>query len=161
VGSDKKAAFASANIKRSFTFYVNPEWKGPEADHDDPEMWTWQGDESMHPYWSIRRLTQQRLREATFNMKTTQLTFNAITVGAPCGVSTTLAMDVTVPFLTNSVQIPQGGELLLEDEDKPRKVQQKPKTWKDDVQIRSRGGGGSGGLLAGATRKATKPVVDV
>jgi len=89
------------------------------------------------------------------------LTFNAVTVGAPSGVSATLAMNVTVPFLTNSVEIPQGGELLLEDEDKPRKRQQKAKTWKDDVQIRLRGGGGSGGLLAGATRKATKPVVDV
>ena len=144
-----------------FKLYVKPEWKGPEADHDDLDMWNWKGDESMHPYWSIRRLTQQRLGEATFNMKTTKLSFSAIAVGAPGGVSTSLSMDVTVPYLTNSVEIPQGGELLLEDEDKPRKAQHKPKTWKDEVHIRSREGGGSGGLLAGATRKATKAVVDV
>ena len=93
---------------KSFTFYVNPEWKGPEADHDDPDMWKWQGDESMHPYWSIRRLTQQRLGEATFNMKTKLQCFTVVSVGAPGGVTTSLTMEVTVPFLTNSVEIPQG-----------------------------------------------------
>ena len=41
-------------------------------------------------------------------MKPTPSTFNAITIGAPCGVSTTLAMNGTVPFLTNSEEIPQG-----------------------------------------------------
>ena len=94
-------------------------------------------------------------------MKTTQSTFNAIMIGAPGGVSTTLAMNVTVPFLTNSVEIPNGAELLLEEEERQRKENQKAKTWKDDVHIRSRGGSGSGGLLAGARRKATTPVVDV
>jgi len=70
-GSDETPALTATGIKKFFTFYVNPEWKGPEVDHVDPDMWTWQGDEAMHPYWSIRRLTQQRLGEATFNMKTT------------------------------------------------------------------------------------------
>ena len=119
------------------------------------------GDESMHPYWSIRRLTQQRLGEATFNMKTKQLTFPTVTVGAPSGVSTSLSMEVTVPFLTNSVEIPNGAELLLEEEDRQRKVPQKLKTWKDHVHIGSGGDGGSGGLVAGAARKAKKVVVDV
>ena len=114
VGADSKEAAVAggsdgqAGILKSFKSYVNPEWKAPEADHDDPESWNWQDDESMHPYWSIRRLSQQRLGEATFNMKTTKLSFNAVTVGAPGGVSTSLSMEVTVPFLTNSVEIPQG-----------------------------------------------------
>ena len=161
-GSDSKAAAVAdgANILKSFKFYVNPEWKGPEADRDDPEMWNWQGDESMHPYWSIRRLSQQRLGEATFNMTTKPLSFNVITLGSVSGKVRSMAMEVTVPFLTNSVEIPNGAELLLEEEDKQRKEKQKAKTWKDDVHIRSRGSSGSGGLLAGATRK-TKVVQDV
>ena len=150
-----------ANVLKSFKFYVNPEWKGPEADHVDPEMWNWHGDESMHPYWSIRRLSQQRLGEATFNMTRKPVAFNVVTLGTVGRNAMSVTMEVTVPVLTNSVEIPNGAELLLEEEDKQRKEKQKAKTWKDDVHIRSRGGSGSGGLLAGATRKATKTVVEV
>ena len=42
-GSDEKAELKEVEIKKLFTFYVNPEWKGPEQDHDDPDMWNWQG----------------------------------------------------------------------------------------------------------------------
>ena len=115
----------------------------------------------MHPYWSIRRLSQQRLGEATFNMTRKPVAFNVVTLGTVGRNVMSVTIEVTVPFLTNSVEIPNGAELLLEEEDKQRKEKQKAKTWKDDVHIRSRGGSGSGGLLAGATRKATKTVVDV
>ena len=173
VGSDenagadsKKAAVAGgsdgqAGILKSFRFYVNPEWKAPEADHDDPESWNWQNDESMHPYWSVRRLSHQRLGEATFNMTTKPLEFTVATVGAVSGEYLSVLMKVTVPFMTNYVEIPKGAELLLEEEDKQRKEKQKSKTWKDDVYVRSRGSSGGGGSLAGATRKATKVVVEV
>ena len=107
-GSDEKAELKEVDIKKLFTFYVNPEWKGPEQDHDDPDMWNWQGAESMHPYWSIRRLTQQRLGEATFNMQLTPVSFTTLVVGALSGVSTSVSMEVIVPFLTNSVEIPEG-----------------------------------------------------
>ncbi len=146
---------------KSFKLYVNPEWKAPEADRDDPESWNWQNDESMHPYWSIRRLSQQRLGEATFNMTTKPLEFTVCTIGAISGQYLGVTMKVTVPFMTNSVEIPQGAELLLEEEDKQRKEKQKSKTWKDDVYVRSRGSSGGGGSLAGATRKDTRVVVDV
>ena len=165
--NSKEAAVAGgceeprSNALKSFKFYVNPEWKGPEADRVDPEMWSWHGDESMHPYWSIRRLSQQRLGEATFNMTRKDVAFTVLTLGAINGKSVSVTMEVTVPVLTNSVEIPNGAELLLEEEERQRKENQKAKTWKDDVHIRSRGGSGSGGLLAGATRKATKTVVNV
>ena len=145
---------------KSFKFYVNPEWKGPEADHDDPESWKWQGDESMHPYWSIRRLSEQRLGEATFNMTTKPLAFTTVTLGAIGGKCLSVSMKVTVPFMTNFVEIQKGAELLLEEEDKQRKEKHKSKTWKDDVYVRSRGSSADGGSLAGATRKA-RVVVDV
>ena len=116
-------------------------------------MWNWQGDESMHPYWSIRRLSQQRLGEATFNMTSKDVAFTVLTLGAINGKSVSVTMEVIVPFLTNFVEIPDGAELLLEEEDRQRKEKQKAKTWKDDLQIRQR--------LALATRKATKTVVDV
>ena len=125
------------------------------------ESWDWQNDESMHPYWSIRRLSHQRLGEATFNMTTKPLEFTVATVGAVSGEYFSVLMKVTVPFMTNYVEIPKGAELLLEEEDKQRKEKQKSKTWKDDVYVRSRGSSGGGGSLAGATRKATKVVVEV
>ena len=166
-GADSKEAAVAggsdgqSGILGSFRFYVNPEWKAPEADHDDPESWNWQNDESMHPYWSIRRLSHQRLGEATFNMTTKPLEFTVATVGAISGKYLSVLMKVTVPFMTNYVEIPQGAELLLEEEDKQRKEKQKSKTWKDDVYVRSRGSSGGGGSLAGAARKATKVVVEV
>ena len=107
----------------------------------------------MHPYWSIRRLSQQRLGEATFNMTRKDLAFTVLTLGTINGKSVSVTMEVIVPFLTNFVEIPDGAELLLEEEDRQRKEKQKAKTWKDDLQIRQR--------LALATRKATKTVVDV
>ena len=86
-------------------------------------------------------------------MTTKPVQFTIGTFGAPGGKYLSVLMKVTVPSMTNYVEIPQGAELLREEEDKQRKEKQKSKTWKDDVYVRSRGSSGGGGSLAGATRK--------
>ena len=123
------------------TFYVVPEWLGPrsqladDCDSDDTETkpeWTWCGDESMHPYWAIRRLTEKQTKpEQPCNMKFKEGAYTCVANGSMRGTSVTTTAEVTIPFLTNEVEIPRGAELLLQVEEKAQQKQHTHRTWKD------------------------------
>ena len=134
------AAVADSRTTLVSTFYVVPEWSGPKAREsddagDDPETeWTWTGDESMHPYWAIRRQTEKQTKpEHPSNMMYKELSFTCVTVGTVMGKSMTTTTQVTVPFLTNQVEIPQETELSLHFEEQPQKQKGKNRTWKDQL----------------------------
>ena len=119
------------------TFYVVPEWLGPrsqladDCDSDDTETkpeWTWCGDESMHPYWDIRRQTEKQAKpEQLCNMKFKDFVYTCVAVGPMRDTSVTTTAEVTIPFLTNEVEIPRGAELLLQVEEKTRQKTRKSK----------------------------------
>ena len=120
---------AVAESRKDFvsTFYVVPEWLGPRAqladdhDSDDAETkmeWTWCGDESMHPYWAIRRQTEKQTKqEHPCNMMFKEFAFTCVAVGSMRGTSVTTTAEVTIPFLTNELEIPRGAELWLQVEE--------------------------------------------
>ena len=128
-GEESALAPAVAGSRESFvsTFYVVPEWLGPrsqladDCDSDDTETkpeWTWCGDESMHPYWAIRRQTEKLTKqEHPCNMMFHLFAFTSVAVGSMRGTSVTTTAEVTVLFLTNEVEIPRGAELLLQVEE--------------------------------------------
>ena len=92
------------------------------------------GDESMHPYWAIRRQTEKQTKpEQPCNMKFKEFAYTCVTVGSMRGTSVTTTAEVTIPFLTNEVEIPRGAELLLQVEEKTQQKTHKNRNWKDQV----------------------------
>ena len=69
-----------------------------------------------------------------FNMEFKEVTFTSVAVGVIHGSSASVAAEVRVPFLTNSVVISKHAELLLQV-DEGTKPAKKSKTWKDDVAV--------------------------
>ena len=110
-----------------WTFYVTPEWVSPRPNLDEDVdngivEWTWCGNESMHPFWALRRATPKQMSSGdTFqsNMDYREMTYTSVTVGtlkSRSGGPVTTTCEVTVPFLTNTVDIPSQAELLLDVE---------------------------------------------
>ena len=79
-------------------YYVNPEYKSPEESKEElddavrPQVraWEFKGDETMHPFWAVERLTEGERRKAlkgAFNFKCEDKEFVAVSVGALSGDS--------------------------------------------------------------------------
>ena len=94
-------------------------------------VWKWSalGDETMHPFWAVRRMTSPQLALARaqtkagetpprFNCEITTKQVSSVNVGSfgAAVVNRTRLMDV--PFLTNSHPLQQNEEFILEIEPK-------------------------------------------
>ena len=98
-------------------YYVHPEWKtpkGPAPDNFQRECgvetdWEWTGDETMHPFWAVRRLTHAQMSKEpaddrsvagiTVDLMTKEYT--VVTLGVVQGQSVVMTLLVKVPYLTN------------------------------------------------------------
>ena len=90
--------------------------------------------ETMHPFWAVRRMTQKQLvREGLddkslkikprFNCSMVTQTMSNVTVGVVKGMSVNVPKCCEVQFLTNSVDLLEGEELILEvPEKKPKQA---------------------------------------
>ena len=85
--------------------------------------WTWQGDESLFPFWAVPRMSMPELKIAALKSTHPQLRFNleyvqkevmVVVVGNAAGASMPITYGVTVPVLTNAVAVKKGDDLLLE-----------------------------------------------
>ena len=141
-----KAAVAEG---KTATFFVTPEFKGPNGPKDVPaakaaasasggsddaaieaggsgvaavaasksvdaavavHLWEWGGDESLHPFWAVSRLSAKELEKKNaeglarqvFNMELVDKEFSVVTVGAVNAESVTMTTMVTVPIMVNS-----------------------------------------------------------
>ena len=123
------AAIAAESLQEAqttTTYYVHPEWKAPkEMDHLNifgVQEWEWAGDETMHPFWAIRRLGATQLSKeppedktvAGFTAAMTAKEFTVVTVGCVQNQSAAMTLVVQVPFITNAVIMEKGTELILE-----------------------------------------------
>ena len=97
---------------------MTPEWVSPRPNLDDDVdngtvEWTWGGDESMHPFWAVRRLTQTELKqkngETVFNLKHCP---RVHTISMIQGTHT-VKWNVTIPEYTSFVKLGPGTELLF------------------------------------------------
>jgi hypothetical protein len=165
------------NVLRQKCFFLNPEFKAPKADDAadiatetaavaggnaeaasaEPvvkkQRWKWSDacDETMQPFWAVRRLTALQLKKEQDEIEakclveggTKQLlprfncTLEYVSVNNVCMITTPTTsncMNVTrtiaIPFLTNSHPIKKGEELILKTE---VKVVQKQDPNKKDV----------------------------
>ena len=134
---------------REHVFFLVPEWKAPqpakeqasidEVQTEDrssgpPAVWEWNGDETMHPFWAIQRVSEQKkdAKDAP-NMGFQNLSFSALTVGVVAQRAVNMTTEVIVPFLTNSIEIPRGAELRLQINEAKHDPRPNKRTWKDSV----------------------------
>ena len=150
---------------RRSTLFLNPEFKipnhqevnaavaeakGGDDGSDDGAVaaeWIWgpQGDQTMHPFWAVRRMTQKQLaREhaeakegATrprFNCRLEAVNMSCVNVGIVKSQSVSTTRVFNVPFLTNSLEVDEGEELILEVREKTQVEKATKRTWKDAVK---------------------------
>ena len=144
-------------VLRTKQFFVLPEFKYPKKKEStavadstkaavaDP-VWMWDegGEDLMHPFWAVRRMTAAQLKQEQinpvdgkpmirFNCEIISRTMNSVCIGA--GLSTTTVNRTRVieaPFLSNSHDIVEGEELVLEITEKKKKPQPVNKrSWRD------------------------------
>ena len=97
--------------------------------------WEFKGEETLHPFWAVERLTEDERRKAqkgAFNLTCEDKEFVAVTVGALCGDSVAITLAVVVPIMTNAVDVKKGEELFLENTCK-KEAKRKEGSWKTDV----------------------------
>ena len=129
-------------------YYVHPEYKMPEESKVPEESkeqvtdavaspvraWEFKGDETLHPFWAVERLTDDERKKAQkgpFNIKFEEKEYAAVTVGASGGHSIASTFSVVVPVMTTAVAVKKGAELFLEMTKKETK--RKEGSWKTDV----------------------------
>ena len=147
---DATAAVAAEREKviegSSADYYIHPEWKLPELD-EDSKVWTMKDDTSIHPYWGIRRLTPDALKKMQqepsyppkrYNCSFESVQFTVCAVGVFRGDSAANTTYVTVPILTNTKDLLEGEELIIENAVKKPEVKRKESTWKTDAADQDR-----------------------
>ena len=141
------------SVWRETSFYLVPEFTFPKEEEKpavaDPATssepkWNWQGNETMNPFWAVRRLTQQQLaREAgvwtpetgkprpRFNCELETQSLSVVTLAAVRNKAVNRTKMLDVPFLTNSVTLVENEELILEVEPPKKEQKAKKRTWRE------------------------------
>ena len=148
---------------RSATFSLHPEFKIPKRQRlaqeakgdasddasDDSAVadeWIWGplGDESMHPFWAVRRMTSEQLMKEIamvakgsvkrlpprFNCELQKHQLSCVTTGVVKDQSVGTTRLHEVPFLVNMVSMEEGEELILELNVKKKETKSIKRTWK-------------------------------
>ena len=138
LAQEKDSAVAEREPER--IYYVVPEWKQPalEAAMETQafETYAFDGKETMHPIWAVRRLTHAQaatVEPRPVKMSWVQKEFSLVAVGSVCGDSVSTTYQVTVPFLSNvGSAVPHGVEIYIEVEQAATK--EKQRGWRDQVK---------------------------
>ena len=163
---DSTGAVASAEdglgdaiIERVRVLYVNPEFVNPKPSEETPAVaataqiesdmtkWKWgptDSSQSMHPFWAVRRLTDQQLRKLNaaaieekkppkrFNCELTSLSMTIVTIGLVGMEAVNCTRTYEVPFMTNTEELQAAEELIMRTEDPKKKAEKRPiGSWKD------------------------------
>jgi len=124
-------------------YYVHPEYRMPEESKEKLEdavashvrAWEFKGDETLHPFWAVERLTEdgrRKTQRGAFNLTCEDKEFSAATVGASGGGSISATFTVVVPIMTNAVDVKKGEDLLLQITS-TKETKRKEGSWKDDL----------------------------
>jgi len=117
-----------------------------DAVADEP-TWDWTpGDITMHPFWAVRRMTLKQLASARahasgqgvsdqllprFNCAMEVQTVSAVTMGIVKSSSFATTRVCEVPFMTNSVEVEVGEELIMMVTEKEKSKEVPKRNWKD------------------------------
>lgn len=153
-----KAAVADASERDgdadTMELFLVPEFKAPD-DVTTPEeeisapgtrVWEWDGKETMHPYWAIKREATTVLNTRSANLTTDQPPFmmcgttNRSFTVCSCGVAPvtdstlTDTYTVVVPMLTNVADAVPDMELVINHDKQAAKKKDRSYMWKDDLK---------------------------
>ena len=137
------------HILRSREFKIVPEFKVPTraSSASKPAVAVEDGwifddgtPDTMHPFWAVRRLSQQQLEKErsetkagnwlprfTCEVRYFELSNVCVYARIACGNTT---RNCTVPFITNIDKLEEGEELILEVAHKEKKQKPKARTWR-------------------------------
>ena len=146
-------------------FYAQSDYKLPvlvdDPDRPGEKIWRWAEDTEVHPFWAIRRVTSDKMKElqnkvpgARFNCELTARLFSVCCVGAVSGDSLSISRQVEVQFATNSVDLAKGDELFFEVAKEAKRS--KEIDWKEDAAKRARAEKAEAGKQAAAARRPAK-----
>ena len=82
----------------------------------DVRAWQWNGDETLHPFWVVERVTEEERKKAqrgVFNLTLEEKELLAVTVGASSGGSLSVTFTVVIPIMTNTVDVKKGGGVVV------------------------------------------------
>ncbi len=133
-------------------YFAIPGLKPPSIDEESADaptdaMWVWKGDETMCPFWAVRRLTGSQLaaeqaksraepsspHAVAFNCGLQDFEFTQVCVGAFLDDSVSYTQTVRVPMLTNTARVREGEELILEVVER-QKEKKRVENWRDDIR---------------------------
>ncbi len=141
------------------TYYLHPEDEIPEVATVERDVaaanpgvlaWNWTGEEIMHQFWAVQRLTKEDLQKkianepqsrlpARFNVATAVADHNVVSIGKLNEKSVSLTLQVQVPMMTNEATIRKGEQLVMEHIAAAVAKKRKETTWKNKiVQLRPR-----------------------
>ena len=103
----------------------------------------------MHPFWAVRRMTAQQLARAKvevatgkpaprFNCELVMRSISLVCVGAMERHSLNRTRIFEVPFLTNSEEVMEGEELILEVSEKRTDPKTTKRSWRDAMKDQDR-----------------------
>jgi hypothetical protein len=153
-------------VLRECEFYVLPEFKIPMkkqpttntavadaetsavAAQQEPQwIWGQGGAETMHPFWAVRRLTEKQLQQAKvdtpkdkmaprFNCELLMRSMSVVCISSVSGECYNRTRLIDMPFLSNSIPLEEGEELLLEIAATANKQTTTAKrSWRDAVKL--------------------------
>ncbi len=109
----------------------------------DGRIWKWKGDETMHPYWAVRRIAVAQLKEEVdktmpfnkvgYNLHLVTQTYNVVGVGSFTSDTLSVTFEVVINMFSNTDEMVEGEELVFESAAKKVKKEKRKEIWKDDV----------------------------
>ena len=121
-----------------------------DAAAPNTRLWGFNGDESLHPFWFVRRLTKDALKKAqaqasaldgvpaAYNLELDTYPFHVVSIGSTGSAAVQSVYRVLVPFFVNHNPIPANGELIAELTPPPKKIVNQGTTWKDESRAKAR-----------------------
>ena len=159
-GSEESVQLDQPPLLRERVFFLLPEFKSPKRQDDKNHGWEWNllnpgwewnqgGEDTMHPFWAVRRMTAQQLARAKvevatgkpaprFNCELVMRSISLVCVGAMERHSLNRTRIFEVPFLTNSEEVMEGEELILEVSEKRTDPKTTKRSWRDAMRDQNR-----------------------
>ena len=159
-GSEESIQLDQPPLLRERVFFLLPEFKSPKRQDDKNHGWEWNllnpgwewnqgGEDTMHPFWAVRRMTAQQLARAKvevatgkpaprFNCELVMRSISLVCVGAMERHSLNRTRIFEVPFLTNSEEVMEGEELILEVSEKRTDPKTTKRSWRDAMKDQDR-----------------------
>ena len=132
--------------------------------------WVWRGQETMHPFWAVRRMTQKQLLLAQdafatkksgahiewrprFNCSLEKQSLSCVCIAIVGGQAVNRTRIIDVPCLTNFVPLELGEELIMEITTVEKKKTEEKRTWQTAMKNQEKA---TARQTAKAAKKAAK-----